>query len=105
MVAAVSLVAVLATTVIAFDGRRVRRRLHASVDDLAATNERVRRLLDGLPDAVLGIGADGAIVSANERAAAITGRPIEDLLGRSFIGFVAADDRRRHHRPLASAPP
>ena len=93
LVAAVSLVAVLVTTVVVVDGRRVRRRLHASVDDLAATNDRVRRLLDGLPDAVLGIGADGAIVSANERAAAITGRPIEDLLGRSFIGFVAADDR------------
>ncbi|MEP1124601.1 MAG: EAL domain-containing protein [Ilumatobacter sp.] len=86
-------VAALAVAVVALDARRVRRRLDASATDLAATHEGVRRLLDGLPDAVLSVDAGGSITSANERAATLTGRAIEDLLGRSFIGFVSADDR------------
>jgi diguanylate cyclase (GGDEF)-like protein/PAS domain S-box-containing protein len=93
VVVAVGMVAILAIGIVAIDARRVRRRLHASVDEVAATGDRVRQLLDGLPDAVLSLDADGAIASANERAAQLTGRPIGELLGRSFIGFVSADDR------------
>ncbi|MEP6298498.1 MAG: hypothetical protein ABJ382_14320, partial [Ilumatobacter sp.] len=52
-------VAALAVAVVALDARRVRRRLDASATDLAATHEGVRRLLDGLPDAVLSVDAGG----------------------------------------------
>ena len=93
MVIAVGVVAVLAIAIVAIDARRIRRRLQASVDEVAATGDRIRRLLDGLPEAVLSLDADGAIVSANERAAELTGRPVGQLLGRSFIGFVSDDDR------------
>lgn len=93
MVVAIGVVTSLAIGLVAIDARRVRHRLNASVDDLAATHDGVRRMLDGLPDAVLSIDDDGAIVSANERAAVLTGRSIDDLLGRSFIGFVSPDDQ------------
>ncbi len=90
---AVGVVAVLIIAVIVFAGRRSRRRLRTAVDDAGASANRVRRLLDGLPDAVLSLDADGAIASANERAAEFTGRSIDELIGRSFIGFVSDDDR------------
>ena len=93
VVIAVGVLAVLAIASVVIDARRVRRRLHASVDEAAATGDRIRQLLDGLPDAVLSLDADGAIASANGRAAEMTGRPIDELIGRSFIGFVSDDDR------------
>lgn len=93
VVVIVGVLAVLAIAAVALDARRVRGRLHAAADDLTATHDGVRRMLDGLPDAVLSVDANGAIISANERAAALTGRSVDDLLGRSFIGFVAAEDQ------------
>ncbi|MFT4656314.1 MAG: diguanylate cyclase (GGDEF)-like protein/PAS domain S-box-containing protein [Ilumatobacter sp.] len=93
VVAAVGVVAALAIGLVVFDVRRVRGRLTASVAELEATHANVRRMLDGLPDAVLSMDDDGAIVSANEQAAAITGRSIDELLGRAFINFVLPDDR------------
>ncbi len=90
---ALGVVAVLALAVVALAGRRSRRRLRTAVDESGAAADRARRLLDGLPDAVLSLDADGAIASANERAAEFTGRSIDELIGRSFIGFVSDDDR------------
>ena len=85
-------VAALAVALLAVDARRVRR-LRSSVEQLTAAHDGVRGVLDGLPDAVLSLDADGSITFANERAVSLTGRGLEDLLGRSFIGFVSADDR------------
>lgn len=93
MAVLVGVLAVLAIGIVTIDARRVRRRLQVSADDLATTHDGLRRLLDGLPDAVLSIDAAGSITSANERAADLTGRSVEDLLGRSFIGFVSTEDR------------
>ncbi len=86
VVAASSLSAVLAAVVMF-------RRLRVSVRDLSAAHDDVRRVLDGLPDAVLSLDAAGAIISANERAEELTGRSMDELLGRSFIGFVSVEDR------------
>jgi diguanylate cyclase (GGDEF)-like protein/PAS domain S-box-containing protein len=93
VVVACGVAAALAIGLVAFDARRTRRRLGSSHDDLAAALGGVQRLLDGLPDAVLGIAENGEISSANARASALTGRSVDDLLGRSFLGFVAADDQ------------
>ncbi len=91
-VVAIGLVSVAAITMTWIESRRVRRRLESTVAELAATTADVRRLLDDLPDAVLGLDADGRVTSANARAAALTGRTIEDLLGRSFLAMVADQD-------------
>ncbi|MGI9644732.1 MAG: PAS domain S-box protein, partial [Ilumatobacteraceae bacterium] len=63
--------------------------------NLALTAERttVRGLLDDLPDAVMGLDAHGVIVSANRKAAELTGRSVGDLAGRRFLGMIAADDQ------------
>lgn len=60
---------------------------------LADTRERMRSLLDDLPDAVLWLDADSRIESANQRAVELTGRSLHDLVGRSFLGMVADDDQ------------
>jgi diguanylate cyclase (GGDEF)-like protein/PAS domain S-box-containing protein len=83
----------VALMLVAVNARRARRRLRASADESSEVADRVRQLLDGLPDAVLGLDRGGAISSANERAAEFTGRPISQLLGRSFVGLVSDDDR------------
>ncbi len=90
---AIVAVGALGIALLAFGARGVRRRRRTSVTDLTAAHGVARRVLDGLPDALLSLDADGAITSANARAASLTGRSIEELLGRSFIGFVSADDR------------
>ncbi len=71
----------------------VGRRLRAEVEELSAERAGVRNLLDDLPDAVMGLDADGVIVSANRKAADLTGRPVHDLVGRAFRGMIAADDQ------------
>ncbi len=93
MVIACGVAAALAIAIVALDARRTRARLKSTHDDLAAAHTGVRRLLDGFPDAVLSIDDDGTITSANSRASLLTGRSIDDLLGRSFLGFVATDDQ------------
>ena len=90
---ALAVVAVLVTVSVLIHARRLRRRLTASVAEAAASRDGFRRLLDGLPDAVFGLDPDGTITSANTRAGELTGRAIDDLLGRSFLGFVAPDDQ------------
>lgn len=84
-VVVISLLVVLVT--------RIVRRLRSSVGELSSDVDGARRVLDGLPDAVLSLDEQGAITSANARAAALTGRSIDELIGRSFIGFVSAEDR------------
>ena len=41
----------------------------------------------------MGLDEHGVIETANARAAALTGRSVDDLVGRSFLGLVADDDR------------
>ncbi len=69
------------------------RALRREVERLSADQASVRGLLDDLPDAVMGLDAAGVIVSANRKAADLTGRPVPDLVGRAFLGMIAADDK------------
>jgi diguanylate cyclase (GGDEF)-like protein/PAS domain S-box-containing protein len=72
------------------------------MDELAGTHDDVRRLLDDLPDAVLRVDADGAVLSANARASVLTGRSHDELVGRRFLAMVSDGDRddvaERWHR-------
>ena len=92
LVVGFGLLTVLSIAIVTIDARRTRRSLAASHDELAATSDTMRSLLDGLPDAVFQLDGDGRITSANARASDLTGRPVDSLIGRSFLGFVAADD-------------
>ena len=58
-----------------------------------ARSAELGQLLDALPDAVMGLDEHGVIEAANARAAVLTGRSVDDLVGRSFLGLVADDDR------------
>ncbi len=93
LVTAFGVLAALMIALVGIDARRTRRQLNESHERLEATHRAVRALLDGLPDAVLRLDADAVITSANARASELTGRSVESLIGRSFLGFVAAGDQ------------
>lgn len=87
-------VAVLVVAIlVVVDAVRFRRRSRTASQRLASSEARMLRLLDELPDAVLTLDADSRIESANRRAVALTGRSLDDLLGRSFLGMVSDDDQ------------
>ena len=93
VVVAVGVVAVLAIALVTLDARRARRRLGRSAEVMEDTHARVRRLLDGLPDAVLGLDDEGHITSSNSRAETLTDRDGDALIGRSFLALVADGDQ------------
>jgi len=82
--------AVLATVI---EARRVGRGFQRTIDELSRTKSETRRLLDDLPDAVMGLNTRGVIESANQRAALLTGRSIDELVGRAFLEMVGDTDR------------
>jgi len=50
-----------------------------------------RALVDTMADAVFGVDAAGMVFFANPRAAALTGRPLENLLGTDFRTLMTPD--------------
>jgi diguanylate cyclase (GGDEF)-like protein/PAS domain S-box-containing protein len=104
-IAALALVAVVATVL---ESRRIGRRFRRTIGELSRTQAEIRRLLDDLPDAVMGLDDRGVIESANQRAALLTGRPIDELVGRAFLEMIGDDDResvteRWHFDQVAAA--
>jgi diguanylate cyclase (GGDEF)-like protein/PAS domain S-box-containing protein len=89
-VVALSTAAIVATVL---GARRSRDRFHRSIDELSQTQRDIRRLLDDLPDAVMGIDEDGMIATANHRAALLTGRSVDALVGRAFLEMIGDGDR------------
>jgi len=85
-----ALVAVVATVL---ESRRIGRRFQRTIDELSRTQSEIRHLLDDLPDAVMGLNERGLIESANQRAALLTGRTIDELVGRAFLEMIGDDDR------------
>ena len=85
-----ALVAIIATVL---ESRRIGRRFRRTIDELSRTQSEIRRLLDDLPDAVMGLDDLGTIESANQRAALLTGRSIDELVGRAFLEMIGDDDR------------
>jgi len=92
----------LAVLLLALFVRRTRLQLTTSNEELRAMSETMRLLIDGLSDAVFQLDSDGRIVSVNAQASDLTGRSVDSLVGRSFLGFVAAVDQdditERWHR-------
>ena len=93
VVAGIGLLAIVAIVATLLEARRVGRRLHRTIDELSQTQSDIRRLLDDLPDAVMGLDDRGVIESANQRAALLTGRTIDELVGRAFLEMIGDDDR------------
>lgn len=93
VVAGIGLLALVAIAATLLEARRVGRRLHHTIDELSRTQSEMRRLLDDLPDAVMGLDGRGVIESANQRAAVLTGRTIDELVGRAFLEMIGDDDR------------
>jgi diguanylate cyclase (GGDEF)-like protein/PAS domain S-box-containing protein len=89
-IALMALVAIVATVL---ESRRIGRRFQRTIDELSRTQSEIRRLLDDLPDAVMGLNDRGLIESANQRAALLTGRSIDELVGRAFLEMIGDDDR------------
>ena len=89
-IALLALVAIVATVL---ESRRIGRRFQRTIDELSRTQSEIRRLLDDLPDAVMGLNDRGLIESANQRAALLTGRTIDELVGRAFLEMIGHDDR------------
>ena len=89
-IAALALVAVAATVL---ESRRIGRRFRNTIGELSRTQAEIRRLLDDLPDAVMGLNDRGVIESANRRAALLTGRTIDELVGRAFFEMIGDSDR------------
>jgi diguanylate cyclase (GGDEF)-like protein/PAS domain S-box-containing protein len=90
VIGAVSMVAVLA---IWLEARYFGRRLRKTIDELSDTQSDLRQLHDDLPDAVMSLDEAGKISSANDKAVVLTGRSIDDLLGRGFFSMIDDADR------------
>ncbi|HEX2716676.1 MAG TPA: PAS domain S-box protein [Gemmatimonadaceae bacterium] len=61
-------------------------------DAMAQSEARYRNLVESASDAIYTMDARGAITSANEATCALTGMKREELLGRSTLPMIAADD-------------
>jgi diguanylate cyclase (GGDEF)-like protein/PAS domain S-box-containing protein len=92
-VSVIGALAILAVIAMAVDSRRIGRRLQHTIDELVRTETGIRGLLDDLPDAVMGLDEHGTIRSANRRAALLTGRTVDELVGRAFLEMIGDSDR------------
>lgn len=65
---------------------------HRRLDDVEAAHARTERLIADAPHGVAVLDMRGSILQVNDSLAAITGHPVEDLVGRSFDDL-APDNR------------
>ena len=93
VVLGIGLLALVAIVATVLESRRIGRRFQRTIDELSRTQSEIRHLLDDLPDAVMGLNDRGLIESANQRAALLTGRTIDELVGRAFLEMIGDDDR------------
>lgn len=93
VIGGIGVLAIVAVVASAIEAKRLSSRFGATIDQLSRTQSDMRRLLDDLPDAVMAVDVHGTIETANQRAADLTGRSVEDLVGRAFLGMVGDADR------------
>lgn len=75
--------------VVAFEDCTARKRTERELEE---SHERYKSLFDSLPEPVISIGPDGAIVDANGAAERLTDRPIEESRGHDFAEYIHPDD-------------
>ena len=56
-------------------------------EDLRESEERYRMLFESSPEAVTLIGLDGTILDCNQATTKLTGLPMEEIKGKSFVGL------------------
>ncbi len=93
VVVGISVLALVAVVATVLEARRGGRQFRHTIDELSRTQSEMRRLLDDLPDAVMRLNDHGVIESANRRAALLTGRTVDELVGRTFLEMIGDDDR------------
>ena len=72
-------------------------------DDQFPGNARYKTLVFNAPICIHEIDADGKLLSINPAGLKILGQPLEQVIGRPFLDFVAARDHARLQRLLAKA--
>ncbi|MGQ9364761.1 response regulator [Azospirillum sp. ST 5-10] len=69
-------------------------------DELRESEERFRKLSDAATDAIL-VHENGIVLDANRAAVALTGRPLEGLIGLPVLALVVPEDHDLVRRRLA----
>jgi PAS domain S-box-containing protein len=64
-----------------------------ALDALRASEERYRVLMDRAQDAIHVVDPNGIVLEANQAAERLTGRTKAEIVGRSFLDFVAPQER------------
>ncbi|MDQ3468342.1 MAG: EAL domain-containing protein, partial [Actinomycetota bacterium] len=83
-----ALLAAAAVVVTWLESRRITRHLNHTIDRLIDTESELRLLLDDLPEGVVPVDAHGVVGGANAKAVELTGRPVGDLVGTTFVELV-----------------
>lgn len=98
----------VALAVVLHEARRgAESRLRSAHDALATTADRFRSVFDGSPVGVGLADAEGRYVAVNAAFVAIMGRPAEELVGHTSLGYTHPDDIEAHEvatRRWAQAP-
>src|SRR4029079_14181829 len=71
------------------------RARRTSGDRLRESEQRYRSLFDHHPDAIYSFDAEGRFVSANAACEGLTGYPLKELLGTTFLPLVVHEHRAR----------
>ena len=90
---AVGVIVIGAVVAMVAEARYFGRRMRGSIEESSRARDELRHLIDDLPEAVMGLDDRGVIVTANATAASLTGRSVDDLVGRTFLGLIGDDDR------------
>ncbi len=75
----------------AWEGSSYANQLSTSLDELGLAENRLRLLLDDLPQAVVVLDRSGHVREANALTSRFTNRPVDEVLGRHFADLVAVD--------------
>ncbi|MEU4564632.1 PAS domain S-box protein [Actinoplanes sp. NPDC023936] len=71
------------------------------LSELHRAEERLRALLEAVPDAITGISTDGRIVLANQGTERLLGYPRDQLLGQPYARLLPDEERERVARIVA----
>jgi len=91
------LAAVIRRELEAVEARKVQQAL---AEQLRRAEERYRRTVEQAPIGIANAGIDGRYLSVNEELCAILGYQEQELVGRSYLDFVHAEDRTQARQQI-----